>query len=474
MPTADLRVTNARVVTPGGTLTGGVAATDGKIVEVGSDASLPDADEEIDAEGNYVIPGFICPHNHMGLSSFENDYHTQFELDMETETRGCLVGGTTSFCTFLLQPEPYLPDMDFFTGTGEDQSYIDFGFHAIVHRDHHVEEMEELAEEAGIRSYKLFFNMYKVSAPELGIGHSDAGRVYDVLSRTRDIPGSVVMFHAENDDLLQLTLPQVRDVEGRDDLQAWADSSPGIAQAMQVEQIGMLTEETGATSYVVHNSAKEAVAVLKRYQDRGVQVYGETLPSFLANHCEQGEDGPGLWGKISPPIRYEDDQERLWQGLRNGSLRHVGTDHCPYQLEFKGNRDDSFWDGPPGDQGLQTFLPLMMHEGVNKNRLSIERVVETCSTNNARRFGLYPRKGAIVEGADADLVVVDLERTITVDDDWLQWMEPRWCSAYGRELTGAPTHVIKGGQLAVEDDELLVDKGIGEYLPRYDDGVVEA
>ena len=473
MSHADLTVTSAHVVRPGGTIRGGVAVEDGRIVQIGSDESLPSANEEIDAEGNFLLPGFICPHNHMGLSAgYENDYHTQFELDMETETRACVKGGVTSFFTFLLQEDPYMPDIDFFIDTGEQQSYIDFGFHAIIHRSEHVAEIEDLVEEVGIRSFKLFYNMYKQSAPELGIGHSNAGRTYEVFSKVSDIENAVVMFHAENDDLLQKRIREVRDEEGRDDLVAWADTSPGIAQSMQIEQIAALCEETDATAYVVHNSAKETIPVLKRYQERGVEIYGETLPSFLANHAKN--ESIGVWGKISPPIRYKDDQKALWQGLRNRTLQHVGTDHCPYPIEFKGNRHDSFWEGPPGDQSLQTFLPLMLHEGVNKNRISMERVVETCATNNAKRFGLYPRKGAIVEGADADIVIVNLEREVTINSDWLEWMGNNWCSAYGRTLKGAPTHTIKDGKVIVENDEVVTDKGIGEYLPRGPSGVVDS
>ena len=473
MPHGNLTVKNARVVTPSGTIRGGVVAQNGRIVDIGSDESISSTGDEIDAKGNFLIPGFICPHNHMGLSAgFENDYHTQFELDMETETRACVKGGVTSFFTFLLQDDPYMPDMDFFVDTGENQSYVDFGFHAIVHQDEHVAEIEQLATEAGIRSFKLFYNMYKQSAPELGIGHADAGRTYDVFSKVSDMEGAVVMFHAENDDLLQRKIQEVRDEEERDDLAAWADTSPGIAQSMQIEQIAALCEETDATAYVVHNSAKETLPVLKRYQERGVDIYGETLPSFLAHHAE--DESIGIWGKISPPIRFEDDQKALWQGLRSGTLQHVGTDHCPYPIEFKGERHDSFWEGPPGDQSLQTFLPLMMHAGVNKNRLSMERVVEVSSTNNAKRFGLYPRKGALVEGADADMVIVDLTREVTVDSDWLEWMGNNWCSAYGQTLQGSPTHTIKGGEVIVEDDEIITEKGIGSYLPRGPSGVVDS
>src|SRR6056297_4067140 len=149
---ADLRVTNARVVTPSGTIDGGVAAKDGTIVAVGTESNLPPADEEIDAAGNYLVPGFIDPHVHWGLSRYEFDYHEGLAHDFETETRGAVHGGVTTVVNFLLQPDPYVPDMDFFRSVGAENSYIDFAYHAIVHQDHHVEEIEALAEEGIPRS----------------------------------------------------------------------------------------------------------------------------------------------------------------------------------------------------------------------------------------------------------------------------------------------------------------------------------
>jgi dihydropyrimidinase len=151
---ADLCVYDARVVTPSGEQYGGVAAEDGEILAVDSTRNLPDADREIDAEGNYLIPGFIDPHVHWGLSRYEFDYHEGLEHDFETETRGAVHGGVTTVVNFLLQPDPYLPDVDFFRRAGEENSYIDFAYHAIVHKDHHFEEIQDLAEE-GIRSLKI-------------------------------------------------------------------------------------------------------------------------------------------------------------------------------------------------------------------------------------------------------------------------------------------------------------------------------
>ena len=468
---ADLRVVNARVVTPSGAVDGGVAAAAGEIVAVGSERNLPEADRTIDAEGNYLIPGFIDPHVHWGLSRYEYDYHEGLAHDFETETRGAVHGGVTSVVNFLLQPDPYLPDMDFFREVGRENSYIDFAYHAIVHQDHHLEEIRGLAE-AGVRSYKVFFNWYKHASPELGIDHSDAGRVYQVLDEVAEIPGGVVMFHAENEDLAIERREELQ-AEGRNDLEAWSESAPNICEAMQIEQIGRLTEYTDSRAYIVHTSTGEGVDICERFQEQGVNLHAETLPAFLA-HTK--DEDLGVWGKISPPLRGEESKQRLWEGLRNGTVEYLGTDHCPHKIEFKekeGGKYGDVWDAIPGDNnGIEYFLPVMMSEGVNKNRLSMERLVEVACENNAKRWGLYPRKGALVEGSDADMVVVDLEKSRVVDDDFYHTMEPGYSTFHGEELTGLPTHTIVGGEVVVEDDELQVEKGGRKYLHRGKAGVV--
>jgi dihydropyrimidinase/dihydroorotase len=156
----------------------------------------------------------------------------------------------------------------------------------------------------------------------------------------------------------------------------------------------------------------------------------------------------------------------------------MGTDHCPHKIEFKekdtGKHGD-IWDAIPGDNnGIEYFLPVMLSEGVNKNRISVERLVEVCAENNAKRWGLYPRKGALAEGSDADMVIVDLEKSATVDEEFYHTMEPRYSTFHGQELTGLPTHTIVGGEVVVEEGELQVKKGGREYLHRGENGVRRA
>ncbi|ERG91399.1 MAG: dihydroorotase related cyclic amidohydrolase [Haloquadratum walsbyi J07HQW1] len=471
MTIADLSVVNAKVVTPTDTVIGGVAVKDGSIISVGSLSNLPEAKQTIDADGNYLIPGFIDPHVHWGLSRYEYEYHEGLKHDFETETRGAVHGGVTTVVNFLLQPKPYVPDMDFFIEAGEEHSYIDFAYHAIIHKEPHFAEVEALAEH-GIRSFKIFYNWYKHASPELGIEHSDSGRVYRLLDTVSDIEGGVVMFHAENEDLAHERRQELKE-QGRNDLEAWSESAPNICEAMQIENIAKLTDYTDSTAYIVHMSTGEGVDICRRYQNQGVDISTETLPAFLAH--TKDEEKLGVWGKISPPLRGEQSRQKLWHGLRDGVIDYAGTDHCPHKKSFKEKDEGKFgdiWEAIPGDNnGIEYFLPVMMSEGVNKNNISMERLVEVCAENNARRWGLYPRKGALLEGADADMVIVDLEKSATVTDDFYHTMEPRYSSFHGQELTGLPTHTIVDGEIVVKEGELQVTKGGRNYLPRHPDAV---
>lgn len=464
MPTStvDLVVRNARVVTPSGTIRGGVACDDGVIVAVDVDTSLPDGETDVDATGNYLLPGLIDPHVHLGRRDL--GYPEQLEIDFETETRGAIHGGVTTLFNFVEQEGHYVPDLDSFRELGEANSYVDFGFHMVVSHAHHIDEIPELAA-AGVPSFKMFFNMYKYT--DIDIEPCEADRVHRVLSQVSEIPGAVGMFHAENAELQKECERAVRE-EGRHDLRAWADASPPEAEAMQIDQIGHLTRFTDADAYVVHISSAEGVEAAERWQEQGVRVSGETLVTFLANTVE---DELGVWGKVSPPLREPRHQEALWAAIRRGVIDHVGTDHIATSLdahEFgKGQHGPHFWNAPPGIQpGMEFLLPMMLTEGFNENRISMERLVEVCATNNAKRFGVYPQKGVVAVGSDADLVVVDTGASATIDDDFFHTREPRWSSVHGREVQGLPTHTIVGGELAVAEGELLVENGRGSFLAR--------
>ncbi len=463
----NLVIRNAEVVTPSGKRSGGVAVDDGTIIQVDSDDQLPQGETEFDAEGNVLLPGAIDPHTHMGLAGYQGGFDEHFEYDFKTETRGALHAGVTTMLTFLFQSEPYLPSVERYAEIGAEQSYIDYGFHAVIQSEEHVKEIPDLAEK-GITSFKLFFNMYKTAAPILNIEHADVGRLYDTLKQLQDVPNGLAMVHAENDDLSKRKRAEV-EADGRTDVTAWADASPPISEAMQVEQVARLARDTQTPAYIVHVSAEESVDILDRYQSLGVPITGEVLAGHLAHHT--GQD-IGVFTKVSPPIRGPSHHRRLWEGISAGVIKHVGTDHAPSSLAGNIDRADidrygSIWDAPRvGRPGMGYLLPVLLSEGVNKNRLTLEQVAELSATNTAKRFGLYPQKGAIVPGADADLVIVDMDKSVTVDDDFYNTMEPRWSSLHGTELTGLPSHTFVRGNLAVANGDLKIQKGIGQYLNR--------
>jgi dihydropyrimidinase/dihydroorotase len=310
--------------------------------------------------------------------------------------------------------------------------------------------------------------MYKTAAPVLDIHHADAGQLYEALKQTRNLENGVVMVHAENDDLSRRKREEVKS-EGRNDLEAWADASPPVSETMQVDQVARLAKDTGGKAYIVHVSSAESVDVIEKYQSSGVPIHGETLAAFLAHNTDQDI---GVFGKVSPPIRRPRHQRRLWDGISSGAIGYIGTDHAPSSLAGDTSRSDidrfgNIWKSPRvGRPGMGYLLPVLLSEGVNTGRISLRDVAEISSTNTAKLFGLYPQKGAIVVGADADLVIVDLEKSKVVDDDFYHTMEPRWSSLHGRKLQGLPTHTIVGGELAVDEGELLIEPGNGNYLER--------
>jgi len=345
MAPADLRVEDARVVTPGGTVYGGVAAEDGEIVAVGSDRNLPAADRTIDAGGNYLIPGVVEPHVHWGLSRYEYDYHEGLAHDFETETRGAVHGGVTSVVNFLLQPEPYLPDMDLFREVGRENSYIDFAYHAILHKDHHFDEIGGLAEE-GIRSFKIFYNWYKHASPELGIEHSDAGRVYRLLDRVADI-----------------------DVE----------SSPPTVQspaAMTVLRSGGGDSSTPAVA-----AYRETVMALPHYEE----TYGDTPAQSL--RAELGSpvgDALADGVELSPPLR-----DAVVEAARAAARRRAEFDRT-LRTEAR-----SLTDARETVSEVASVLRTLAdrdRSGSDGRSATLDRQVERCETVSSERQALRRRR----------------------------------------------------------------------------------
>jgi dihydroorotase (multifunctional complex type) len=445
----DCAITNARVVTPAGIIPGGVAIAGEKIVAVALDSALPPADMVIDAKGQFLIPGVIDTHVHLGLIM-------PFEDDCRTETTSAAAGGVTTVMTYLMDHSSYAPLIANAREKVEKNAIVDVAFHAAVMNRQHLAELETYVQ-MGVRSFKLFMAYRGKEGERLNITAADDGFLYVAFEAIQSI-GAIAMVHAEN---VEIFFELYHRFKERHDLAAWTEARPDFCEAENIKRAAYLAELTGVTLHVVHVSSGIGADAVKEGKQRGVRIVGETCPQYLTLTCDGANILNPLWAKITPPIRTKDDNYKLWESLRQGWIETMGTDHVS-NLE-KNKLGDNVWQTRPGFPGLGTYLPLMLSEGVNKGRISMERLVEICCYNNAKAYGLYPRKGTISPGADADLVLVDLdlEREVVPSQLYSATDFTPWT---GWRLKGWPTLTMVRGGIVMRDGEITAMPGTGKTL----------
>jgi len=419
------------------------------------------AEKVIDASGKYVIPGGIDAHTHMELpfgGTFASD-------TFETGTRAAAWGGTTTIIDFAVQAQGtrVQDGLAAWHTKADGNCHIDYGFHQIIGGvdDDSLKAMDELVDE-GITSFKLF-----MAYP--GVFYSDDGQILKAM-QTAASNGSMIMMHAENGIAIDVLVAQAL-AAGNSDPIYHGLTRPWETEAEATNRAIMLARLTGAPLYVVHMSAKQAVAVLQANKDEGWNVFGETCPQYLYLSLEEQLGAPGFEGAkwvCSTPLRAkaEHHQDELWRYLRTNDLSIVSTDHCPFC--FKEQKElglGNFSKIPNGIGSVEHRMDLI-YQGVVDGKISLERWVELCSTTPARMFGLYGRKGDVLPGFDADVVVYDpsgrteigLHKTHHMNMDHSAWE--------GFEIDGHVDTVISRGQVLVEDNEYHGVKGHGRYLKR--------
>lgn len=436
----DLVLHGGRVVTHDGEFEGGVAVRDGRIVAVGARDCLPSADREIDLRGKVLMPGVIDPHCHLGVNYDYDD-------DMRTETVAAASGGVTTILLFIRNPNgSYLPFYADRRARGEANAVIDFGFHFGIQREDHIREIPLVARETGVSSFKCHMG-YEPGNP-IGIVSSTDAWVYGAMREAAKLPGGIVSVHCENTELVGLLKKEMM-ATGRQDLPAYTESRPVFVEEEAIARMIRLADVTGCPLYVVHTTAAKGPEMAAEARTRGIDVTIETCPHYLTRTAYD----PDLdaRAKISPPLRDREQLEGLWRGMLNGSVGTLGTDHVPFRKEGL-----DLWKEKPGVVSFRWELALMLHFGVHERGMSLSRLVELNSYNPARRFGLYPRKGAIAVGSDADLVVVDLdeEREVTHDGKGT-------CLYEGWKLRGWPVTTISRGRV-VYDSGRVEESEVGE------------
>ena len=427
---ADLVLRNARVVDHAGEFSGGVAIAGGRIVAIGADTALPQAEREIDLGGKVLMPGLIDPHCHLGVNY-------DYDEDMHTETAAAALGGVTTILLYIRNMEgSYIPFYADRRQRGEANAIIDFGFHFGIQREGHVGEIPEIARITGVQSFKCHMG-YEPGNP-IGIVSSTDAWVYGAMREAAKLPHGVVSVHCENTELVQLLKTEMM-ATGRQDLAAYTESRPVFVEEEAIARMIRLAELTGCPLYIVHTTAAKGPQMAAEARARGVDVTIETCPHYLTRTAYD----PDLdaTAKISPPLRDTEQLEGLWRGVLNGTVGTIGTDHVPFQ-----KNGGDLWKEKPGVVSFPWELALMLHFGVHQRGMSLSRLVELNSYNPARQFGLYPQKGALAIGSDADLVVVDLdeEREVTHNGKGT-------CLYEGWKLRGWPVMTISRGRIVLED-----------------------
>lgn len=454
----DTIITNGRVVTASDTYASDVAISNGKIVAIGQSLPPENARCIIDAAGKYVLPGGIDVHTHLDMP-FGG---TTSSDDFETGTRAAAFGGTTTLIDFAIQykGQTLRTAFDTWMQKASAKAVCDYAFHCIITElaDAQLDEMNALVRE-GVTSFKLF-----MAYP--GVFMLDDGSIFKAL-RTTAKNGGLVCMHAENGNAIDVMVQQAL-AEGKKAPKYHALTRPTTAEAEATSRAIALAEMAGAPVYIVHLSCNDALEKVREARDRGLPVYAETCPQYLYLSIENFDvpDFEGAKYVFTPPLREKWHQEKLWNGLKSDHLQVVSTDHCPFCFkEQKELGRNDFTKIPNGGPGVEHRMSLIYSGGVAAGRFSVNRFVELVSTTPAKLFGLYPRKGTIAVGSDADLVIFDPKRKHTISAK-THHMRVDYSMFEGIQVMGMPVTVLSRGRVVVESDSFLGRAGTGEYVKR--------
>lgn len=443
---AELRITNAHIVTPHGIVRGGVAVGRGTVVAIAADESLPPARETIDAGGRHLLPGVIDGHVHF------RDPGLTHKEDFVTGSRAAARGGVTTVLDMPNTQPPVEtgPLLEAKAAHLGSRSLVDYGLICVI-TDRNLDRIEELAK-AGAIAYKIFLGPTTGDLP-----CPDDGGIVDAMRAIADT-GRPLGVHAENPDIVAAATARLK-AQGRTDPEAHALARPAIAEAESVQRMIVFARATGARVHIFHMSAKEAVELVRRGKGDGVAVTSETCPHYLTlTAADMRRLGPV--SKINPPLRSAADIEALWQGLADGSVDFVVTDHAPHAAEEKTR--PVIWENASGAASVQFLLPLML-EQVARGRLTLADLARRLAEAPARMYGLYPQKGAIAVGSDADLTLVDLSRRATIRAAQME-SKVKLTPFDGVECRGWPVLTLVRGRVVMRDDTIVAAPGHGRFL----------
>jgi dihydropyrimidinase len=457
MAKLDLKITNGTVATAADVFRCDIGVRNGRIVLLGDE--LPAAEETIDAKGKLIVPGGIDSHCHMDQQPWEGRVTAD---DFRSGTISAACGGNTTVIPFAMQVrgQALRPIVDDYHERARAKAVIDYAFHIILGDPTPQVMGQELPAVVrdGCTSIKIFLTFDKLALSDY--------EVLQVMAFARR-EGAMLMIHAENHDCVRWLTEQLL-LSGQTGMKFHGAAHSPISDREATHRAIALSEIAGVPVLIVHVSAGQVAEQIRWAQDRGLQVYAETCPQYLfltEDHMDT-HDMEGAKYVCTPPPRTHEDQEHLWRELKNGTIQVFSSDHSPicYSEKIRSGPRTAFNKIPNGVPGIETRLPLLYSEGVGKGRITINQFVAVGATNAAKIYGLYPRKGTIAVGSDADIAIWDTEREVTITNDLLHH-NADYTAFEGMKVNGYPVMTISRGETVWRDGEVLGKPGRGEFLP---------
>jgi dihydropyrimidinase/allantoinase len=451
----------------------------GKIVALQDDIAASQASEVVDARGKYVFPGAVDSHYHIGI-------YRPHAQDAESESRTALVGGVSTVISYFRTGHHYLNKtgayQDIFPevlSLSDGNFYTDYCYHIAVMTAAQLDEVDWLVEQAGVGSFK-FYMFYKAltlaadstqgSAYTMAENY-DLGHLYELMTRVSSIAAKhkdkariSLSLHCENPELIRVFIERTKK-QGLTGLKAYSEGRPPLTERLSVHEAAILADATGCPINLLHLSSRDAlqagIDVRRQYPAHDIKLE-TTLHHLALDHEELDRNGIGIRGKVNPPIRTREHSEFLWQGIASGAIDTVVSDHACCGEEHK--HEDDLWGSLPGFGGSSILYPVLLSEGCHKRNISLHRVAELVSANPARNFGLFPRKGAIAIGCDADFAVVDMNKEQPITAELCQSAQDH-TPFEGFVAKGWPTHTIVRGAVMYADGKVIGGKH-GQFIKR--------
>ncbi len=458
--TVDSVIVEPHVITPKGILQRNIVIDEGKIIDFTSD--IPQCDNKIHAQGLVAIPGLIDTHVHYGV-------YSPIEESAKTESRAAALGGVTTMMRMLRLGRSYRTHLLAQLAASTTAHYVDYAIHATIFDRKQADEMKFCIEN-GITSFKLYMNL----GGEIGHVYMDmdpgatqlfetqvqleTNTIRTVLSNAANF-GCPVLVHAEDYQMCECGIKKAKQ-DKQDGLSAWSKSRPPDSEVKSIKKISEIAREFGTKIYFVHIGSAAAISAIQEERKKGTKIFVETCPHYLTLSYEKQK---GYLAKVIPPIRSSADVDQIWNAVLQKHVDTIGTDHVANRLKLKVG--ENVWSSLAGFPGIGTALPILLSEGVNKNRIDLGQLVELTSLNAAKIFGMYPQKGAIQVGSDADITLIDLKKEKKVDADFFGSFSD-YIVYDGWNLKGWPQTTMVRGKLVVENMQVVGKSGYGKLVKR--------